>query len=635
MLGHYFGQFSPSKTGKPIILNEEEKKVYPHSIRSESIEFYSSLPIQEISDHQHLLKLVIFGEITYSFDKNKSLHKNEEIFEIKELYLKYGDSLGKYLDGLFLILIFDEKKEQLLIINNRYQCTTAYYQEIKNTTRFSNSLTTLCRHSEERKPHFGSIRSFISNGFTIPDQTQIQGIKKLLPSFWLKLTLEDKSLEHHWRNEFNFNRRDKLGNLESELDHYENLYRNGLERYLDKRETKELGTLLSGGHDTSFTMIQASKVFDKPVHAFTVTFKDWAWDESSFAENICLKNGGIFHPVPFEPEDLDLTVSMIKGNEEPVVGSSLPLHKLAKIASNHVDTMLGGDGGDTLWGEYFPVGEYHQWVKAWPTWMRSLAHKTSKALVGLTDWERFWELQHVSQLFVEEDYYKDFMRKLCTYRHFDFEFQKELFTENVFKEPLPASALEIEFNSHNFQNSLIEGKLFNAFYTYQSFSTTKSMEHFGMPLYLPTINKEVMDYITTLPTQWINGGTTFHRLTNNKTINRRFHKMALNRYLKHEEIYNRSFDIPWYRILKPRKKVLELLQNRLINRGWYQGEAIEKLFKEFLNQEAKEYELLELKHHGYRIFTLLSMEIWASEYIDGRFSTNVDDGINLEEYLES
>ena len=57
------------------------------------------------------------------------------------------------------------------------------------------------------------------------------------------------------------------------------------------------------------------------------------------------------------------------------------------------------------------------------------------------------------------------------------------------------------------------------------------------------------------------------------------------------------------------------------------------MFDEFMHQKVKDYELLELKHHGYRIFTLLSLEIWCIEYLDGRKTKEVDTKISLEDYL--
>jgi asparagine synthase (glutamine-hydrolysing) len=228
------------------------------------------------------------------------------------------------------------------------------------------------------------------------------------------------------------------------------------------------------------------------------------------------------------------------------------------------------------------------------------------------------------------------MRRLCTYRHFSDEFQQELFTPDFLASTLMSrSSIDLQFNEKNFSEMLIESKLINGFYLYQSFHTTKSFERFDVDFYLPTINKDLMTFITSLPSEWVNGGTSLQRLTNSKKINRLFHKKALQRYLRKDEIYNRSFDIPWYRILKPRKHLLEVLRRRLKKRGWYQERALDRLFDEFPRQAAKDHELLELKHHGYRIFTLLSLEVWCTEFIDGGLNRPASMAVPLEEYLAS
>lgn len=546
------------------------------------------------------------------------------------------DDFHQSLDGTYFLIYFDKEKKKLFLFNNRYQTTSCYYKKNKqNNLFFSNNLFDLVdlMKSEGEVPiiHKGSVKSFLLNGFTMPDQTQIADYYKLLPCFQLTHT-EDKSHLKSYADKEYFFQRKPIGNVEESINQYEKIYQTGISHFLNETKPNELGTLLSGGHDTSFTLIQASKVFSKPLHAFTVTFPGWAWDESSYAQNIAQKFGAKFHPIPFGPEDLDYIVSMVHGNQEPVVGSSLPLHKLSLEAANHVDALMGGDGGDTLWGEYYPVAEYHRIVKNLPSNFRKFFYHVAKSLRKITDWERFWELEHVSELFSKPSPYDDFMRRLCTYRHFSGDYLDELLNEEFKKSSLPLPAYQVPFTKENFQEALIYGKLYNAFYTYQSFSTYRSVEHFGTPFYLPTINKDLIRFIGELPDSWINGGTAFHRLTNNKTINRRFHKLALSKYLKREEIYNRSFDIPWYKILKPRKEVLNKLLIRLKDRNWFREESLDKLFMEFHQQPVKDYELLELKHHGYRIFTLLSLEVWATEMLQRR-TVNPDRKIPLEDYL--
>jgi asparagine synthase (glutamine-hydrolysing) len=616
MLGVYFFRKNIEIDLTALGLDEIDEKLY---IKTQKSDFQTDSKFIQINGKVHK-------------DSSSGSYPPTE----KQVYDKINKSTNnaKNLDGIFSILCYEKNENKFTIINNRYTCHKVYYYKCEEYLAFSSSMASLLKYFiKTPKPHLGSIRSFISNGFTLCDQTQVCGVKKLLPTFSLEIHNEKLNLHNTWNDEISFNR-EKSINVKEKIEEYTKKYQEGIENFLKANDHKKIGTLLSGGNDTSFVLANLKQVSDKKINAYTTTFPGWAWNEESYAKNISQKFDAKFNPIPFDSKDLDLIIDLIKTCEEPVVGSSLPLHMIAIKASDEVDVMFGGDGGDTLWGEYYPVAEYHKYVKHLPLFIRKLIHQFSKVLVKVTDWERFWEFQHVSKLFIKDNYYKDFMRSLCTYRHFDEDFQKKLFDENFYNEAkVPESALEIKFTKDNFSDALIEGKLFNAFYTYQSFHTYKSMEGKNLPLYFPTIQKDVIDVITNLPNKWVNGGTTFHRLTNHKSINRRLHKKALSKYLRQDEIYNRSFDIPWYNILKPRTKVLELLERKLILRGWFKPKTIKSLFNDFKKQKVKDHELLELKHHGYRIFTLLSLEVWNILFIDNKFSHKELESISLEELL--
>lgn len=580
------------------------------------------------------LFIVVRGHITGLYDINLSFesYKNKPFELIEILYRKYQDEFHKFLNGQFIIVIRDKNKKKTGIYNNRYLATNLYYHFDEDRLVFSSSFKELLNKEKiEKKIDYSVMKQFLSNGWNATDKTMIQGVHRIQPT--CRIIATDKVvIENHWKEEFEFNRK-PFANLETHMDSYEAIYRDGICEFISAKKTQNLGTLLSGGHDTSFALIQGRKVFGKPLHCFTATFPGWAFDEGDYAENLTRKFDSIYHPVAFGPEDLDFMPSLIIANEEPVVGSSLPLHLCAKEASKHVDTMMGGDGGDTLWGEYFPVAEYHKYIKDLPLRARKFLYEITKVLRKTFDWERFWELEHVAELFTHENMYDSFLRRLCTYRHFSDDFINQLLQPDISKYDFARSSIELPFTKENFSEMLIEGKMLNGFYNYQSFHTYRSMEYFGMDLYFPTINREFMRLITNLPKEWVNGGTTFHKLTNAHSVNRRFHKKVLSRYLKKEEIYNRSFDIPWYNILKPRKALLEKLLQRLKKRGWYNPDQLEKLFSEFQSQTVKDYELLELKHHGYRIFTLLSLEIWCIEFLDEKNTPNPDEKISLEDYL--
>ncbi len=554
---------------------------------------------------------------------------------VAELYRTRGEAFVEDLEGLYFVFLWDRGRDLFLLVNNPYQTTTAYFHAGAERLLFARHLTDIARNLPGGvQVDLRAVKSYLANGFNMSDWTTARGIRKLQPTFRVRVERGEVTLRNHWERELS-SERTPFKDLQAHLDQYEAIYRKGMSDYLDQRRPTELGCLMSGGHDTSFAFLQGSQVFHKPLHAFTATFPGWNFNEEGPSRAICEKFGGTFHPVPFLPGDLDYMVSMIRALEEPMASSALPIHLVMKEAANHVDLMMGGDGGDTLWGEYYPVAEYNRWARHLPVGVRRLIHGATRAVLRVADWERFWELEHVASLFTLDDSYADFLRRLCTYRHFRDDLLSRLMDPEIYREnPYARNIVDVPHGPETLFEDLIASKMFNGFYPYMSFYTTKSSEYYGMDLYLPTVHRDVIRFITSLPLEWVNGGTTFHRLTNNKRINRRFHKAALARYLDPGEIRNLSFDIPWSRILLPRPAVLERLLARLIRRGWFNEKELRRLFQEFRSQQVNEYELLELKNHGYRIFTLLSLEIWCTEYLDGRMTEAPDDRISLEDYLQ-
>jgi asparagine synthase (glutamine-hydrolysing) len=190
----------------------------------------------------------------------------------------------------------------------------------------------------------------------------------------------------------------------------------------------------------------------------------------------------------------------------------------------------------------------------------------------------------------------------------------------------------LPFNKNNFYDALIEAKMFYGVFMYTNLSTEKTLNNFGINYYSPYLNQSLLRFITSLPENWVNDGSTFQKLSN-KALKRRFHKLALGKYFSKEHIYNlqQSFDVPWHVLFLPRPKLLDNLLKRLKNRGWFDSEVLDSIFYDFKNKTYKDYELCELGSHGYRIYSLLSLEVWCMEFLDD--DTSPKKGITLEEYL--
>ncbi|MFC1666353.1 asparagine synthase-related protein [Candidatus Omnitrophota bacterium] len=557
---------------------------------------------------------------------------------VAQLFVKEGKGFCSLLDGFFIIVIHDRTSGEVFIFNSRHQATQLYYCANDNALFFASSLKLLLDLLPYTPPFDKqALPSFLRTGFSYTEKTQLEGVKKLLPTQFIHVHDKTYTVSDHWKTEYIFDRR-PFTDLNAKLDEYESVYSKSIGSFLNCVKPGELGCFLSGGHDTSFTFIQTSKLFGKPVHAFTASYENFAFDETPKARYITEKFGGVHHPVVIGPDAIDCVPYFINIVEEPVSGGALPIFMCILEARKHVDSMISGDAGDTLWGEYYPVAEWHRYFRRLPYILRKGARLLNKIILSVNDWERFWESDHVFSLFAEKNIYDDFFGRLCSYRHYNIETVRKILDAETFKEiSLHKCMIDLPFTKDNFFDALIETKMLYGVYQYMLPPTQKPIEGFGMNYYSPYLNNKLITFINSLPKEWLNDGTTFQKLSNTGH-RRRFHKMAMLRYLPEQYVYSaqQSCDVPFHLFLTKRPIVLERLLSRLKRRGLFNNRSLEHIFNEFPRQKIKPREIIELKHHGYRIFCLLTFEIWCMQFIDTDKEKNAptQKTVPLEDYLQ-
>ena len=596
----------------------------------EDLNLRSERRFTEIGGRHYLL----FGEVYALLGEGLSLseYRDREAALLHELYLQHGHGLQKILDGDFVALVFDGPRGQLNIYNSRYQATRLYYYLDGRLFAFASSLSTLLDNLPDtpalREP---SVAAFLDTGFTKTERTQLENIHRLLPTASLHLDGQQVRASSHWHGEYRFDRR-PFSDLARKVSAYEHEYRGGIANFLEAARPAEVGCLLSGGHDTSYTLIQAARVFHRPIHTFTAAFAGSPFDESPKARYVSELCGAVHHRVEVGPRALDQIPRLVRATEEPVSGGSLPIYCCAAEASRHVEAVLAGDAGDTLWGEYYPVAQWHRLLRTLPSPALRLLHGLNRAALKVIDWERLWESEHVLSLFAERDMYRDFFTRLCTYRHFSREhLSRCLSREYLAAAEENACLIELPFNRDNFFDALVEAKMLYGVYLYMVPPTQKSLESFGLKFYSPYNNIKLINFINALPEEWLNSGSTLQKLTNS-ALQRRFHKQALLKYLpgSYVDTLQQSLDVPFHSLFRGRHEILESLLARLMQRPWFNSEYLERLFNEFPLQKVKPHELMELKHHGYRIYSLLTFEVWCMQFLD-RIDRSED--LPLEQYL--
>ena len=99
----------------------------------------------------------------------------------------------------------------------------------------------------------------------------------------------------------------------------------------------------------------ASKLVDTKIKSFSGAFKEGPeFNELEYARIAAESaNAELFEVFPTEEEFIDVLPKLIYHLDEPVAGPGLfPQYIVSKLASQHVKVILGGQGGDEIFGGY-------------------------------------------------------------------------------------------------------------------------------------------------------------------------------------------------------------------------------------------------------------------------------------------
>lgn len=146
-----------------------------------------------------------------------------------------------------------------------------------------------------------------------------------------------------------------------------------------------VGTLLSGGIDSSLVAALMQKASPRPVKTFTIGFGDSRFDEARHARRVSAHLGTEHTELYLTPERaLEAIPRLTEVYDEPFADpSQLPTLLVCEMARRHVTVALSGDGGDELFFGYARYGDaLRTWRKlgGWPSGARRAAGGGLRAL---------------------------------------------------------------------------------------------------------------------------------------------------------------------------------------------------------------------------------------------------------------
>ena len=327
--------------------------------------FHKRLSIIDITTGQQPMAfancIIIFnGEIYNYIELRETLKKKGHSFQttsdtevILHMYVEYGDDFVNELNGMFAFIIYDKNKNKFFVARDHFGIKPLYWYKDDECIIFGSEIKALLAHPKvEAIADTENLYEYLTFQFVMGETTMFRNISKIPPGHYVSIDLNSYNYKvvKYWEPNF------KIDQFHTE-EYFIVELRKILEETISQqlRSDVPVGTYLSGGIDSSLVTIMASKFLNKPIKSFSGAFREGPeFDELHYAR-IAAKAAGseLYEIFPTEDEFIDLMPKLIYHLDEPVAGPGLfPQYIVSKFASQHVKVVLGGQGGDEIFGGY-------------------------------------------------------------------------------------------------------------------------------------------------------------------------------------------------------------------------------------------------------------------------------------------
>lgn len=279
-------------------------------------------------------------------------------------YEKYGTECVPHLRGMFAFAIWDERRKRLLAARDRFGIKPFYYAEVGGTLIFASEIKALLPLLPDIRTDAGAFAEYLTFQYTIGEHTLFEGVKQLMPGHQLVVENGKVRIERYWDVHY-----------EIDYDHTAHYFEGRMRELLDDsinvhlRSDVPVGSYLSGGIDSSLIANLARRHAPENNQAFHGKFTCFeGYDESHYAQMAADACGSDLNQIDITADDFrDNIEKVIYHLDVPVAGpGSFPQFMVSKLASEHVKVVLGGQGGDEIFGGYarYVVAYFEQAIKA-------------------------------------------------------------------------------------------------------------------------------------------------------------------------------------------------------------------------------------------------------------------------------
>lgn len=283
----------------------------------------------------------------------KTTHSDTEV--ILYAFKEWGIDCVHKLRGMFAFSIWDDANKTLWLVRDRIGIKPLYYSLHSNRIVFASEIKALLKDpNQKRAVNEEGLFHYLSFLTTPSPITLFEGIKKLPPATWLRITLKGDITERRYWDVWD-NVKPNTGNE----DEIANELLENLREAVKYRKISDVpvGVFLSGGIDSSTNAVLFSEDENIPIKTFSIGYEGnhaSYQNEFAYAKQVANLIGSDHYQQKLSLDDLlNFLPQMIYFQDEPLADPvCFPVYYVSKLAKdNGITVAQVGEGADELfWG---------------------------------------------------------------------------------------------------------------------------------------------------------------------------------------------------------------------------------------------------------------------------------------------
>lgn len=277
---------------------------------------------------------------------------------------RWGPDCVSHFRGMFAFALWDEGGQTLFCARDRFGIKPFYYTLSGGTFYFASEIKALLPFVDAIETDLESFSEYLTFQFCLAGKTLFKGVSELLPAHTLSVANATLETRRYWQVYYDL-----------DFSHTPRYFKERLQELLADsvrmhlRSDVPIGAYVSGGLDSSAVAGLARPYAQGTFLGFNGKFSAGPeYDESSYARALAERAGMELMEVDISSADfIEYFRRIIYHLDYPVAGpGSFPQYMVSQLAAQHRKVVLGGQGGDEVFGGYtrYLIAYFEQCIKA-------------------------------------------------------------------------------------------------------------------------------------------------------------------------------------------------------------------------------------------------------------------------------